>query len=66
MQKPERLLRLFSVWKESNQNFVGTPLLGCPTALPRIADTSGEMALQEHLSLNVQGFLMVASFAKLW
>ena len=32
---------------------VGTPLPGCPTALPSIADTSGEVSLQAYLSLIV-------------
>ena len=39
--------------KEPKENSVGTPLPGCPTALPGIADTSGEVSLQVYLSLIV-------------
>ena len=39
--------------KEPKENSVGTPLPGCPYALPGIADTSGEVSLQVYLSLIV-------------
>ena len=39
--------------KEPKENSVGTPLPGCPTALPGIADSSGEVSLQVYLSLIV-------------
>ena len=45
--------------KELKENSVGTPLPGCPTALPSIADTSGEVSLQEYLSLIVVGLAVI-------
>ena len=39
--------------KEPKENSVGTPLPGCPSALPGIADTSVEVSLQVYLSLIV-------------
>ena len=43
------------VTKEPKENSVGTPLPGCPTAPPNIADTSGEVSLQAYLSLIAVG-----------
>ena len=47
------------VMKELKENSVGTPLPGCPTAPPSIADTSGEVSLQEYLSLIVVGLPVI-------
>ena len=47
------------VVKEPKEDSVGTPLPGCPTALPSMADTSGEVSLQEYLSLIVVGLPVI-------
>ena len=55
------------VMKVPKENSVGTPLPGCPTAPPSIADTSGEVSLQEYLSLIVAGLpVIIARGAAPW
>ena len=52
------------VTKEPKENPVGTPLPGCPTALPCIADTSGEVSLQKYLSLIMVGLPVIIARPK--
>ena len=54
------------VMKVPKEYSVGTPLPGCPTALPSIADTSGEVSLQENLSLFVDHFDSAQASADLY
>ena len=52
--------------KEPKENSVGTLLPGCPTALPSIADTSGEVSLHAYLSLIVVVLPDPAPYPKLY
>ena len=52
------------VMKVLKEYSVGTPLPGCPTALPSIADTSGEVSLQKYLSLIMVGLPVIIARPK--